>query len=182
MRYFSIILSALGLVYAIYEYRKKNNPKTINGLGAASIKRPPKVRIVYSRKQNQKDRIQISSSSDVYTWLKKLWNGQIQVRESMYVLYLDRANKIIGYDLVSLGGINGTVLDIRLVLASALNTLSNGIILAHNHPSGQLRPSNQDIQVTQKLKDSAQTMDIALLDHLIITSEGYYSFADEGDL
>lgn len=102
--------------------------------------------------------------------------------EETWALLLDRANKIIAPIQVSKGGISGTVVDIRLILREALNRYASGIILAHNHPSGNCTPSPQDKQLTKKLKEAAQWMDIALLDHLIVCDKEYYSFADEGDI
>ena len=81
---------------------------------------------------------------------------------------------------MSSGGISGTIVDIRLILGVALKCLASGIILAHTHPSGELTPSRVDRELTQKLKEAAKLMDISLLEHLIITNEGYFSFADEG--
>jgi len=79
-----------------------------------------------------------------------------------------------------MGGINGTVADVRLLFATAVQSLATSVIIAHNHPSGTLEPSNADIQLTDKIKEAGKLMDISLLDHLIITDYGYYSFADEG--
>ena len=181
MRYFSIILATLGFVYALYEF-KKNKNKTVDGLGEVKIKRPPKVRIIYSKKQKSSDRVKVTSSKDVYNVFKRIWSSQMQTREEMYVLFLNRNNKVLGYHTLSFGGITSTVADIRLLFAVALKSLSVGIILCHNHPSGNLKPSASDIQLTTKIKDAGKMMDIVLLDHLIITSEGYYSFVDEGDM
>ena len=89
---------------------------------------------------------------------------------------------MIGSYQLSKGGITGTIADVRLILSVALKTLATGLILAHNHPSGNLKPSEADIQLTQKVKDAAKLLDIEVMDHIIISSEGYYSFMDEGIL
>ena len=81
---------------------------------------------------------------------------------------------------LSKGGITGTIADVRLILSVALKTLATGLILAHNHPSGNLKPSEADIQLTQKVKDAAKLMDIEVLDHMILSSNGYFSFTDDG--
>ena len=107
---------------------------------------------------------------------------QINYREHMYALYLDNSNRIVGYQLLSIGGITATMVDIRVLMQGALLTRSVGFILIHNHPSGKLKPSNSDIQLTEKIKEAGKVLDIKLLDHLIITEQNYYSFADEGDL
>jgi len=92
----------------------------------------------------------------------------------------DRSNKVLTTLQVSRGGISGTVVDIRLILREALNYYASGIILAHNHPSGNCSPSPQDTQITKKLKEAAQWMDMTLLDHIIVCGESYFSYADEG--
>jgi len=105
----------------------------------------------------------------------------ISVQEQFIVLYLDQSNKVIGAYCLSYGGITGTVADIRLILAVALKAASTQVILAHNHPSGNLYPSTSDKELTKKIKEAGTYMDIKVLDHLIIAPSGaYYSFADEG--
>lgn len=96
-------------------------------------------------------------------------------------MYLNRANRIIGVYPVSTGGITGTVADIRLILAVALKTAATAMVLAHNHPSGNLTPSRADEQLTQRIKEAASYMDVKVTDHLILSqNEDYYSFADDG--
>jgi DNA repair protein RadC len=96
------------------------------------------------------------------------------------VLLLNRANRVIKSMQVSQGGVSGTVADPRIIFKSALEELASGIILAHNHPSGNLTASQADIQLTRKLKDGARLLDVQVLDHLILAGQKYYSFADEG--
>lgn len=102
--------------------------------------------------------------------------------EEFWIIYLNKQNKIIGKEKVSAGGIGGTVVDIRIIFKNAIERLATGIILAHNHPSGNLTPSEQDIKLTKKLYEGGRLLDIQIIDHLIISSAGYYSFADEGNL
>jgi DNA repair protein RadC len=102
--------------------------------------------------------------------------------EEFHVLYLNRANRLKHRERLSSGGISGTVADVRMMMATALQVLASGIIVCHNHPSGSLRPSQQDIQLTKKVKDAAALLDLAMVDHLIIADSGYFSFADEGML
>ena len=104
----------------------------------------------------------------------------MNIKEEAVVLFLNRGNRVLGGYKVSSGGITGTVVDIRIILAIALKCLASGMILAHTHPSGELNPSRSDKELTLKLKEAAKLMDISLLDHLVITSDTYYSFADEG--
>jgi DNA repair protein RadC len=99
--------------------------------------------------------------------------------EEFWLILLNRANQIIGKQRVSTGGVSGTVVDAKMVFKIALAALASSIILVHNHPSGKLEPSQQDIELTQKLKKAGTFLDIAVLDHLIIAHSGFYSFADE---
>ena len=98
------------------------------------------------------------------------------------MLLLDRANNVIGYFKIAEGGIDATIMDERLIMSAALNVLATSIILCHNHPSGNLKPSDADKLLTQKIKFAGDIMKIILLDHIIVTADGYFSFADEGIL
>lgn len=105
----------------------------------------------------------------------------LQMQEQFVVLYLNRANAVIGGYRHSNGGMTGTVADIRIILSIALKVLATGIVLFHNHPSGKLTPSQADKDLTHKMKEAAKLMDITIIDHLIISStDRYYSFSDEG--
>lgn len=118
---------------------------------------------------------------ECYELLKELWNeNSIEMQEQFKVMLLNRANKVIGVYEASSGGLTGTVADPRLILAAAIKSLAVSIILSHNHPSGNLKPSRADEELTQKIKVAASYHDIRVIDHIIISSEGYYSFADEG--
>ena len=123
----------------------------------------------------------VNSSKAAFDILATLFpQDTICLQEQFVVLYLNRANKVIGSYQLSKGGITGTIADVRLILSVALKTLASGLILAHNHPSGNLKPSEADIQLTQKVKDAAKLMDIEVLDHMILSSNGYFSFTDDG--
>lgn len=102
--------------------------------------------------------------------------------EEFWMLLLNRANKVIKTESISKGGISGTVVDVRLVCKSAIENNCSGVILSHNHPSGNLRPSQQDIDITKKIKEGLKMFDINLFDHLILGNNTYFSFADEGIL
>ena len=104
------------------------------------------------------------------------------MQEQFKILLLNRANKVLGIYEVSTGGMSGTVADPKLIFATALKACASSIILSHNHPSGNLKPSNADLQLTQKVKEGGKLLDIEVYDHIILTTEGYYSFADEGQL
>lgn len=140
------------------------------------------LKMVYYNKIKAADRPQIKSSFDAYDILAANWDeGTIGLFEEFYVLLMDRANRVIGRYLVSQGGMAGTVVDAKIIFACALKTKAHSIILAHNHPSSNLRPSQADIDLTKKLLKGGELLDIAVLDHLILSPEGgYYSFADEG--
>jgi DNA repair protein RadC len=139
------------------------------------------VTAVYKRHHSIQD-IKVSSSNDVDEYVRKIYPVAINIREAMMVLYLNNSNRTLGYSVASIGGITGTVVDIRLILRDALLTQSTSIILVHNHPSGNLNPSQADVALTDKVRKAALTMDIKLLDHLIITDNQFYSFADLGKL
>lgn len=119
----------------------------------------------------------IGSSEDVYEILQPLL-GDLE-HEEFWILFLNNSNKVLHKAQLSKGGITGTLVDVRIVMKQALELGAVAIILAHNHPSGTLRPSAADKQITQKIKVASETLDIKVLDHLIITQKSYYSFADE---
>ena len=121
---------------------------------------------------------QVTGSADIARYLQV--RLQDLRHEVFAVLYLNWANRINHFEIVSEGGITGTVADPRVILKKALEQHAVSIIVCHNHPSGNLRPSRADEMLTQKLKDAAQLLDITVLDHIIVSEMGYYSFADEG--
>lgn len=140
------------------------------------------VQLSYTTKQPSNFETIKSSQTVAKIMRSILPKEQINYREYMYALYLNNSNKIVGYQLMSIGGLTATVVDIRILLQGALLTSSTAIILCHNHPSGTLKPSQADNQITQKVKKASEFMDIKLLDHLILTEKSYFSFADEGVL
>jgi DNA repair protein RadC len=119
----------------------------------------------------------ITSSQDAFKVLKSII-GDLE-HEEFWALFLDNSNKVINKLQVSKGGITSTVVDIRLIFKKAITSGAVSIILAHNHPSGTLKPSRQDIKLTEKFKNASEIMDIKLLDHLIVTDKSYFSFADD---
>ena len=129
---------------------------------------------------NYREKAVMTSSNDVANYLQSLLKDYRH--EVFAVLFLNRANKINHFQIVSEGGITGTVADPRIILKKALEEDAVSIILCHNHPSGSLKPSGADQELTKKIKEAAQFFDIKVLDHLIVSDAGYYSFADEGIL
>jgi DNA repair protein RadC len=121
---------------------------------------------------------QIKCSKDVFDLFSPTLSDL--PHEEFWILFLNRSNKVINRMKLSQGGISGTVTDVRMVMKKAVEYLASGIIVCHNHPSGNLNPSESDTRITQKIKEAGNIMDIQLLDHLIISEKDYYSFADNG--
>jgi len=123
----------------------------------------------------------ISNSRETYSLITNYWNlDTIEMLEEVKVILLNKANKVLGIFDLSKGGICSSIIDVKIVLSITLKTLASGIIIVHNHPSGNLSPSKADIDITEKLKSACKIMEIILLDHLIISKEDYFSFADDG--
>ncbi len=139
--------------------------------------------IQVSYNTNSRVRTKINCSQSVYELLLSHWNnGIIELQEEFKVLLLNRANTIIGIYNLSKGGSAGTIVDLKLLFAVALKCNASAIVVAHNHPSGNLKPSEQDEKITKRIKEAGKLFDIILLDHFIVTKFGYYSFANEGKL
>lgn len=126
------------------------------------------------------DKIKITSSKHAYEVIQSKLSDL--PHEEFWVIFMNRSNTIIKTECISKGGVSGTVVDVRLVLKPAIECLASGIILAHNHPSGNLKPSHEDVLLTKKVKEAAKLLDIIIQDHLIIGDQAYFSFADEGVL
>ena len=141
----------------------------------------PEIEIKY--KSTDIEKTKITSSKTAEECFRKMFNSDtIEYIESSIVIFLNRANKTIGWYKLSQGGINGTIMDQRIIFAVALKCGASGIIISHNHPSGQLLPSSEDNLITNKIKEAGKILDVTLLDHIIITEDGYYSYADNGSL
>ena len=141
------------------------------------------VEVELSYKPKFKNLHKIVSSEDAYKYLLPTYKeGTICYKEYFKVLFLNQANQVLGYTLISEGGITETSVDVRVILQAALLTNSMALVLAHNHPSGNLRPSRQDMEITKQVKEAAKLIRITVIDHLILTDAGYYSFSDEGQL
>ena len=137
------------------------------------------IQVSYKTKVKASERRKITTSKDVESVLREIWSDTMELKEEFYILLLNRASKILGWYKVSEGGITGTVVDPKLVFSVALKGLACSLILAHNHPSGNLKPSDQDITLTKRLKQAGEVLEISILDHVILSTVGYYSFADE---
>jgi DNA repair protein RadC len=165
-------LARMGVTDLVNNYRGIGHAKAVTIIAALELGR--------RRKTTGEPRKKIVTSMDAYEQFLPLL-GDLN-HEETWALLTDRSNQVISTLQVSRGGIAGTVVDIRLILREALTRYATGLFLGHNHPSGNLAPSPQDISITKKLKEAALYMDIVLLDHIIIGGDAYFSFADEGVL
>jgi len=155
------------------------NLQQIPGVGSIGVKR-----LLAAKEMNRLLKIQpnkrMSCSRDGYDYLK----GHFDYldHEKMIAMFMNRPNKVIAVKTISIGGISGTIVDIRIIMKYVATFSASAVILAHNHPSGNVNPSDPDISLTKKCKGALELMDVNLLDHLIIGDNSYYSFADEGKL
>lgn len=141
------------------------------------------IQLSYKSHVKPSERVKITCSRDAYNVLLQTWDdNKLEFVEQFKVMLLNRANKVLGVFEVSTGSTTATVADPKIIFAAAIKANASGIIIAHNHPSGNLSPSQQDIDLTRKVKDGGKILEVQLLDHVIITTESYYSFADEGIL
>ena len=153
--------------------------ESVKDLSAVNI--VAEVELVYKSKVKPSQRPQIRTSRDCYELLQQTWDeNKIEFVEQFKVLLLNKANRVLGIYEMSTGGVAGTIADIRLVFIAALRSNACGVILSHNHPSGNLTPSRADEELTRKMKQAGLLIEIPVLDHIIMTSESYFSFADQG--
>jgi len=138
------------------------------------------IKIYYRNKVRMADMEKVCGSRDVSEVLRRIWSPKLDHVEEFMVLCLNRANKVLGWAKVSQGDLSGTVADPKVIFQVVLKSNACSIILAHNHPSGNLQLSEADFHLTRKLKEAGVLLDLPVLDHLIVSSEGFYSFADEG--
>ncbi len=138
------------------------------------------ISVNYKTKNKFKEMPHIDYSHASEQLFRKIWSTKIEHVEEMYIVLLNTANKSLGYSKVSTGGVSGTLVDIKIIFQTALMGNASAFIIAHNHPSGNLKPSRADINLTKKIQAAGDIMEIKLLDHLILTKEGFMSMADEG--
>lgn len=124
----------------------------------------------------------IISSNDVYDYAKQFYFDDLLIYESSFIMLINRASKVIGYAKISQGGVAGTFVDVKIVAKYAVESLCDSVFFIHNHPSGNVKPSIEDRQITDKLKKALSLFDVKLLDSIIISDESYYSLCDEGIL
>lgn len=159
---------------------RKGKETIVFALGQIPQEGVPEIKIRY-KKASKEFLGQIGSSSDVARFIRSVFDpGSLELQESFIVLYLNQAHRIIGYYKHTIGAINATIADIRLIMATALTSASVALIISHNHPSGNNKPSQADIDLTRKVNEASRLFEIKLLDHVIVTKDLHYSFADEG--
>ena len=134
----------------------------------------------YTKSEIQKTKVITSESAS--NVIRKFYFDDINIYESFFILLLNRANNTTGFAKISQGGTAGTVVDIKIIAKYAVESLSSAVIICHNHPSGNKQPSDADLNITRKIKDALLLLDIKLIDHVIITENDFYSFADNGNL
>ena len=127
-------------------------------------------------------KVKITSSESAEKFIRQFYGDDLEIFESFFILLLNRANETIGYAKISQGGIVGTVIDKKILLKYVVESLASGIILAHNHPSGNTNPSQADLNITKDLQQLCKLVDSEILDHVILTADSFYSFADNGKL
>lgn len=139
------------------------------------------VELVYKSRIKAADRPKVNTSAKAYEIFLHTWNmDKIELLEQFKILLLDRSGKVLGICEISTGGISSTIVDPKLIFVTALKAHASSLILCHNHPSGNLKPSEEDISLTKKLEQAGTFLDMPIIEHLIISAEGYYSFTDEG--
>jgi len=138
---------------------------------------------VYTIKKEKTDfpTVKIESSKQASDFIRQFYGDDLLVFESVFILLLDRSNKTIGYAKISQGGICSAIMDVKIICKYIVDTLASGVIIAHNHPSGNCVPSQSDIEITKKLKEAVKLVDTQFLDHIILTEDDYYSFQDNGN-
>lgn len=158
----------------------KKDFETIKGIGEAkAIILISALELGRRRKFSEsREKYKINSSKDAFNFMQPFFEDLSY--EEFWVIYMNRSNRITDQIKISQGGVSGTVIDVRIILKHAIEKLASNLIICHNHPSGNLQPSESDKQITNKLKEAAKFHDIQVLDHLIISDNSYYSFADEG--
>lgn len=156
---------------------KQSHPTSENHLISDSA-----VKYSLSAKPMDFKKVKIDSSSKSANFIRNFYHEDIIIYESVFILLLDRSNHTIGYAKISQGGVSSTIVDVKIIMKYAVDSLASGVILAHNHPSGTLYPSEPDLRITSKVKEALKYMDVVLLDHIILTKDSHYSFADNNQI
>jgi DNA repair protein RadC len=139
---------------------------------------------LFELKKIQSDfpKVKITKSLEASEFIRQFYGDDLEIFESFFILLLDRSNTTIGYAKISQGGISGTIVDLKLIAKYAVDALATSVILAHNHPSGNLNPSESDIKITNKAVQGLKILDINVIEHIILTKDSYYSLQDNGHI
>ena len=141
------------------------------------------LKLTYSIKVKPSDRVQAKSNYDMVAFLRKIWTPDtMNVHEEFVLVAMDNRLGIIGHSLIAIGGYDSCVVDVRKIMATLLLSRATSFVLAHNHPSGNVNPSGSDLKTTTQIHDAARIMQIRLIDHVILTEDGYYSFAENDQI
>jgi len=147
---------------------------------AINLYQVAEIQVVYRNACKPSQRPQILRSKDAFELLMQSWDeNKIEFIEQAKVILLNKSNRVLGISEISSGGVSGTIVDPKVVFVTALKANASSILLAHNHPSGNLKPSEQDKRLTEKFIEASKFLDIRFIDHLIVSTEGYYSFGDD---
>lgn len=168
-----MIFAALVVIITIYVRKQMgfgNIPK---------LKKPPVLKISYS-KLKPSERPKVTNSDELAALFRQVWSSQIQTVEEFYVLAFDSSNRALGYFMLGRGGITRVIMDKRYLFGILMQSLAVSFAIAHNHPSGHLKVSLQDVEFTRRIKELSVLHEIAFIDHIILTKEGHYSMADAG--
>ena len=152
----------------------------LNEVSEAYANKMAEIQISYSYLVSPRSLLKVSCSKDTVDYLRAVWSPDMDRIEEFMVLCLNRANKVLGYSKIGQGGMSGTVADPKIIFQVALKANASSIILAHNHPSGNCKPSTNDVELTKKIQSVGKFLDISVLDHIVLSSDGYLSFADTG--
>ncbi|MGG1922012.1 JAB domain-containing protein [Chryseobacterium sp. NRRL B-14798] len=167
-----------GIDLIIKQVREKKG-SAVSGAKQMKFNIVNEIKLTYSREGNA-EKLITNSDDAVEVFRAHFDSSQIDYRESFYALYLNHAHNVLGIKKISESGISATLVDIRIIMQAALLCNASSIIVAHNHPSGSLKPSSEDLKMTGKIRNASEFLNIQLLDHCILTSTEYLSFADEG--
>lgn len=137
------------------------------------------IKISMEKKDGDFEKFKINSSYESAKFFRAQMGDSIEIYETVMVLYLNNSLETMGWQKISQGGINSSVVDIRIVMSTAMKLLASAILICHNHPSGSLKPSHSDIKITKELQEAGKILHVQILDHVIITENSHFSFADE---
>lgn len=155
----------------------------LTGTTGRTKKEPKNVKLYELKKlQSKFPSVEVTNPNEAYNFIKQFYGDDIEIYESFYILLLNTASRTIGYAKISQGGINGTVVDVRIIAKYAVDALATRVIFAHNHPTGNLKASDADKNITKKAKQALELLDIKLVDHIILSSTGYLSMSETGDM